>query len=295
MSFLNRFRTAVALLFLWSPAYAERPNLVFRLGLDALTTQQSAIDGLSGMSLFVVSKRGYYFGESIYSAAIGAGGGFFVGGVELGKTTQLGERFFVDASLFIGGGGGATAGPDTLNGNATDNTLDGLGGNDILSGLGGNDTLIGSGGNDTLIGGSGRDTLIGGTYTNNTAASAGADIFKFTVQSDSPYVSDTNNWDIIKGFDADDRIDVSELVTIGIADDIFDKGDSLSPTPGSGTNFFDFGGLGPAMVAVGSTGNTGLLYVDVNGDGNLSGADLAVLFAGATNADLIDAATGFVA
>ena len=108
---LNSFRAALALLCLAAPAQAERPNLVFRLGLDSLSYDQSAIEGLSGLSLFVVSERGFYFGESIYSAALGQGGGFFVGGVEMGKTTPVGERFFVDASLFIGGGGGAAQVP----------------------------------------------------------------------------------------------------------------------------------------------------------------------------------------
>lgn len=93
------------------PAMAAPPKLVFRLGLDALTREQSAIAGLSGMSLFVTGQNGLYFGESIYSAALGQGGGLFVGGVELGKVTRIGERFFWDASLFVGGGGGANQVP----------------------------------------------------------------------------------------------------------------------------------------------------------------------------------------
>ncbi|MBL1437264.1 MAG: hypothetical protein COB08_013825 [Rhodobacteraceae bacterium] len=108
---LSNLRAALLLLCLAAPAHAERPNLVFRLGVDSLSYNQSAIEGLSGMSLFVVSPRGYYFGESIYSAALGQGGGFFVGGAEFGKTTPIGERFFWDASLFIGGGGGAAQVP----------------------------------------------------------------------------------------------------------------------------------------------------------------------------------------
>jgi hypothetical protein len=107
MSFLNNLRLALLAVILWSPAHAERPNLVFRLGMDSLSYAQSAIDGLAGMSILATNDQGYYFGESIYSAALGQGGGFFVGGVELGKTTPLGARFFWDASLFVGGGGGA--------------------------------------------------------------------------------------------------------------------------------------------------------------------------------------------
>lgn len=108
---LNSLRSVVALLALSLPAHAQRPNLIFRLGLDSLNTRQSAITGLAGMSLLVAKKHGYYFGESIYSAARGQGGGFFVGGVEFGKSTPLGTRFFWDASLFVGGGGGASQVP----------------------------------------------------------------------------------------------------------------------------------------------------------------------------------------
>lgn len=108
---LSSLRAALLLLCLVAPAHAERSNLVFRLGIDSLSYDQSAIDGIAGMSLFAVSPRGYYFGESIYSAALGQGGGFFVGGIEFGKTTAIGERFFWDASLFVGGGGGASQVP----------------------------------------------------------------------------------------------------------------------------------------------------------------------------------------
>jgi len=107
----SRIFAALAILCLPSVAAAERPNLVFRLGLDSFTLDQSAITGVSGMSLLVVGESGFYFGESIYSAALGQGGGFFVGGVEAGKYTPVGERYFWDASLFIGGGGGASQVP----------------------------------------------------------------------------------------------------------------------------------------------------------------------------------------
>lgn len=91
-----------------TPALADRPNLEFRLGLDYLTLEQSDIRGLSGMSLFYTTENGYYGGTSIYSAAIGTGGGFFVGGWELGKHTSITDNLFWDASIFIGGGGGAS-------------------------------------------------------------------------------------------------------------------------------------------------------------------------------------------
>ncbi len=101
----------LTLFALASPAMAKRPTLAFRSGFDFFQLDQSAIKGINGLSIFYTTNQGYYFGESIYSAAFGAGGGFFVGGFEAGKHTPFGENLFWDASLFIGGGGGASQVP----------------------------------------------------------------------------------------------------------------------------------------------------------------------------------------
>jgi len=95
-------------LSLWAvSAAAERPSLEFRLGLDYFTLDQSDIRGLNGMSILKTTPQGYYGGASIFSAALGNGGGFFVGGWEIGKRTAITDNLFWDASLFVGGGGGA--------------------------------------------------------------------------------------------------------------------------------------------------------------------------------------------
>lgn len=99
---------ALAMVLCGAPALAERPMLEFRLGVDVFTRQQSAISGLNGMSILYTTDTGFYGGASIYSAAFGSGGGFFVGGWELGKTTHFGDNLFWDAGVFIGGGGGAS-------------------------------------------------------------------------------------------------------------------------------------------------------------------------------------------
>ncbi|MCF6271898.1 MAG: hypothetical protein L3J37_01720 [Rhodobacteraceae bacterium] len=104
-------RAAVLSLFLGAPALAEPPELVLRLGMDSFTRDQSTISGLSGLSLFVVNKNNFYFGQSLYAAALGQGGGFFVGGIEVGKYIPINDRYFLDASLFVGGGGGASQVP----------------------------------------------------------------------------------------------------------------------------------------------------------------------------------------
>ena len=105
---MKHYLTALALVMMTTPALADRPQLEFRLGLDYLHLEQSAITGLNGMSVFYKSEQGYYGGASIYSAALGAGGGLFVGGWELGKTMPITDSLFWDASIFIGGGGGAS-------------------------------------------------------------------------------------------------------------------------------------------------------------------------------------------
>lgn len=103
----NLFAT-IALLLVGTSVFADRPTLEFRLGLDYLTLEQSDIRALNGMSVFYVNRQGFYGGPSIYSAALGNGGGFFVGGWEVGKRTSLTDTLFWDASFFVGGGGGAT-------------------------------------------------------------------------------------------------------------------------------------------------------------------------------------------
>ena len=103
---MKNLLAALALMLTTTPAFAEKPALEFRLGLDYLAYEQSDISGLNGMSVFYATEQGYYGGVSIYSAAIGAGGGFFVGGWEMGKHTLITDKLFWDAGVFVGGGGG---------------------------------------------------------------------------------------------------------------------------------------------------------------------------------------------
>jgi hypothetical protein len=100
--------TIIAYIITVTPGLADRPELEFRLGFDYLQLEQSAITGLNGMSLLYSFDQGFYGGASIYSAALGSGGGFFVGGWEVGKHTPITDTLFWDASVFVGGGGGAS-------------------------------------------------------------------------------------------------------------------------------------------------------------------------------------------
>ncbi len=90
---------------------ATPTGVTYRLSLDQFGEIQSDIDGLVGLGIFYEGENGLYFGQSIYSGAIGNAGGVFVGGFEIGKYTGFSNDLFWDASLFIGGGGGASQVP----------------------------------------------------------------------------------------------------------------------------------------------------------------------------------------
>ena len=89
----------------------------------------------------------------------------------------------------------------TITGNAGNNTLTGSGFADTLDGGAGNDVLLGGLGNDVLIGGLGQDRLTGG---------AGADIFKFSLITESGTTA--TKADVIVDFvQGEDKIDLSAI------------------------------------------------------------------------------------
>ena len=91
---------------------------------------------------------------------------------------------------------------ENVSGSSRGDTLKGDGAGNVFSGLGGGDTLNGRGGNDTLAGGNGEDVLVGG---------GGADIYDFNAASELS--ADSSLTDIIFGFAANDRIDISDIAT----------------------------------------------------------------------------------
>lgn len=104
-------RALATLLVAASPALADQPPLDFRLSFDYFQEAQTTILGTAGIGIYYTTDQGYYLGQTVYSAAFGGGGGFFVGGFEAGKYTSIGDTYFVDASIFVGGGGGANQVP----------------------------------------------------------------------------------------------------------------------------------------------------------------------------------------
>jgi len=90
------------------PAPAAAEGLELRFGLDYLTRKQSDITGLHQLSLTYRYANGFYLGESLYSSALGTGGGFFAGGLEFGGAGKLGSTVGWEVGQFVGGGGGAS-------------------------------------------------------------------------------------------------------------------------------------------------------------------------------------------
>lgn len=83
-------------------------GLELNLGLERLAKKQSDITGMHQLSLTYHTESGYYFGQSLYSSALGSAGGFFAGGVEVGLSGKLGHGIVWDVGQFAGGGGGAS-------------------------------------------------------------------------------------------------------------------------------------------------------------------------------------------
>ena len=91
-----------------TPLSALAQGLELNLGLERLAKKQSDIKGMQQLSLIYHTESGYYFGQSLYSSALGSAGGFFAGGVEAGLTGKLGHGIVWDFGQFVGGGGGAS-------------------------------------------------------------------------------------------------------------------------------------------------------------------------------------------
>ena len=86
---------------------AQSAPLEFRYGLDVFAKTQGTLDAFQSISAMREIGNGLHFGQTLYSAAAGDAGGLFVGGFELAKRWQIGDRTQLELGGFIGGGGGA--------------------------------------------------------------------------------------------------------------------------------------------------------------------------------------------
>ncbi len=101
----------------------------------------------------------------------------------------------------------ATDGPDTIQGDGTDETLSGQGGDDFIDGAGGNDDIFGDDGNDTLLGGSGNDYIEDGSGDDSVNGGPGDD-----------YINNIGGSDTFLGGSGNDtlEIDVSQIPDTGL-------------------------------------------------------------------------------
>jgi len=88
-------------------AQAQSAPMEFRYGLDVFAKSQGTLDAFQSISAMREITTGLHFGQTLYSAAAGDAGGLFVGGFELAKRWQIGNKVQLEFGGFIGGGGGA--------------------------------------------------------------------------------------------------------------------------------------------------------------------------------------------
>lgn len=104
---MRRLFLILSIALILIPSSASAQGFELRFGLEQLAKKQSDITGMHQLSLIYRTESGYYFGQSLYSSALGSAGGFFAGGVELGRSGTLGHGISWDIGQFAGGGGGA--------------------------------------------------------------------------------------------------------------------------------------------------------------------------------------------
>ncbi len=85
----------------------DREGLRFETGFEVLSKPKTLLKGLHRVFLGVPIRRGLYLGQAFYSSALGDAGGAFFWGFELVKAVPLTQRLTLNASAFLGGGGGA--------------------------------------------------------------------------------------------------------------------------------------------------------------------------------------------
>ncbi|MCC7268018.1 MAG: hypothetical protein IT546_11870, partial [Caulobacteraceae bacterium] len=144
-------------------------------------------------------------------------------------------------------------------------------GTDFAHGMQGDDVLDGGDGNDTLVGGFGLDTLTGG---------AGADTFTYNLIAESQGVDVDVITDFQSGVDVINLlaalqaanplvIDSSDVAFVGVATTFGNAVTEL--TAGGGVEAVFVQNANPGVPGA------GILYVDVNGDGNIDTAqDMAI-------------------
>jgi S-layer protein len=177
-------------------------------------------------------------------------------------------------------------GDNTINSGNGDNTITaGDGDNGITGGTGddtittgdGDDTIDAAAGDDTIDAGDGANGITGGDGLDTMTGGADVDTYTYAAVTESQGVT----VDVITNFDADE--DVLDLSAI---------------TLGTGLYLGEANGYGAVLTSLTATAgdavldsSTSTLYVDIDGDAALTGADMAIQLTGVTT---LDDATNFV-
>jgi Ca2+-binding RTX toxin-like protein len=178
-------------------------------------------------------------------------------------------------------GGGATEGPDVLNGTSGSDQINGLGGNDVINGLEGDDLLTGGGGSDYLIGLGGNDILVGGADAASTLQGG--------TGNDWYYVNNTGDSVLESASEGADRIVASVSFTLSAGQEV----ETLVTADQAATAAINLTGNDLAQVIFGNaganilTGGGGADYLlALGGDDILFGnADAASTLQGGTGND----------
>jgi Ca2+-binding RTX toxin-like protein len=161
------------------------------------------------------------------------------------------ERLDLTGTASINGTGNVNA--EQIFGNDAANKLQGLAGADKIWGKGGNDTLSGGADKDMLYGDAGNDRIDGGAAQDKLTGGAGADVFVFTL------ASDTERHKSDKILDFETRVDKIDLTAI----------DADTTVAGNQAFVYGTSAAGSASLWM----KSGYIYGDTNDDGV---ADLAI-------------------
>jgi hypothetical protein len=109
---VRRVRRSLPFVFALLAAAAaaqESIPIAARYGVERVRLPQGEHMGLAGAALLFDVGHDWSLGPSIYGAASGERGGFFVGGLEVQRRWAIAPHWALTAGLYAGGGGGAGA------------------------------------------------------------------------------------------------------------------------------------------------------------------------------------------
>lgn len=104
--------TIISILIFAQTLFSDDINIkqgLYRLSYDSVKLPVDETMGLAGINYLYKTEYDFYYGLGAYAALDGQRGGFFTGGIEIGKYFLLDESWLLDIGVFLGGGGGGSA------------------------------------------------------------------------------------------------------------------------------------------------------------------------------------------